>query len=124
MIESIEHGPDKAIMTFTGVVTADDMLEARRQVIDNSDYPQRKYHIWYFKSVTQIQLDQVLMARIGHEDIINWKINPDLRVALVGDTDVAFGMCRMYQGHTDELWAMQVFRDFQSAVQWCESDVQ
>ena len=98
------------------------MLEARQQVIDNPDYAHRKYHIWFFKSVTQIQLDQVAMARIGHEDIINWKINPDLRVALVADTDVAFGMSRMYQGHTDELWTMKVFRRFDEALRWCQSD--
>ncbi|MCV6609585.1 MAG: hypothetical protein OIF55_02320 [Amphritea sp.] len=122
MIDSIEQTAEWAVLTFSGVVTPEDMLQARAETIDNAHYPQRKYHIWCFKSVTQIQLDQVAMERISHEDIINWKINPGLRVALVADTDVAFGMCRMYQGHADELWAMKVFRRFDDALLWCQSE--
>lgn len=122
MIDSIDYEDEWAVLRFSGVVTSEDMLKARDVVIYNSAFEKRKYHIWAFHDVEQIQLDLVAMEKIGHEDLMNYAKNPNLRVALVADTNAAFGMCRMYQGHTDDLWVMQVFRSFDEAQSWCQQE--
>ena len=122
MIESIEYEDEWAVLKFSGIVTSEDMLKARDAVVYVPAFEKRKYHIWAFQNVEQIQLDLVAMEKIGHEDLINAGRNSRLKVALLADTNAAFGMCRMYQGYAGDLWPMQVFRSFDEALLWCQDD--
>ena len=121
MIESIDHNPDCAVLKFSGKVTSQEISDARKVVIDHPDFKRRKYHIWIFESVDDIVLDSDQMRRISREDVLNAEDNPDLKVALVCDTEVAFGVCRMYEGYASDLWRVGVFRSVPEARDWIDS---
>ncbi len=118
MIKSIVHNAEHAVLRFSGVVTSQQIYDARKAVIEHPEFSGRKYHIWIFESVDDIMLDANQMKIIQREDLQNSKINPILKVALVCDTDVAYGMCRMYEGFAGDIWNISVFRKLQDAYDW------
>ncbi|MBO9475818.1 hypothetical protein J7413_19970 [Shimia sp. R10_1] len=121
MIVSIEHNRIYAVLRFQGVVTHDEIVEARREIIDHSDYKLRKYHVWIFDNVTEMRIGTDQMKVLRTEDATNSAVNPNLRVALVGNTDIGFGTLRMYESYVSTIWRhVGVFRDEETAFQWAK----
>lgn len=123
MINSIDFDRDYAVLHFSGVVTYEEIVEARRIVIDCEDFKYRKYHIWFFDNVSDMVIDSEQMKVLRTEDATNAAINPDLRVVLVGNTDISFGTLRMYESYATTLWKhVAVFRDIEEAKAWAVAD--
>lgn len=123
MIKSIAHDRDHAIIWFTGVVTFEEIVESRKAVIYNPEYKHRKYHVWFFDRVTDMIMTSSQMKVLRTEDATNAKLNPDLRVSLVGNTDISYGMVRMYQSYVDVTWRhVAVFRDYDEGLKWARQD--
>ncbi|WP_370232284.1 hypothetical protein [Cognatishimia sp.] len=110
------------MLRFSGVVTYEEIVEARRIVIDCEDFKHRKFHIWFFDNATEMLLDSEQMKVLRTEDATNAAINRDLRVALVGNTDISFGMLRMYESYATDFWRhVAVFRNLEDAWVWAKA---
>jgi len=103
------------------VVTSKEIKDLSSEAIHNKDFKRHKYHLWIFTNVEKYNMseqniiEQVTIAYAAS------KVNPKVKVAIVSQSPLAYGIGRMYEAHyenNDGPWSVMVFRDIENARKW------
>lgn len=79
------------------------------------------YQIIDLSQVEQIEINADEIRRIAAQDAVAAEINPDMRIAVVGESEVTYGLSRMWQAYTDDLpISRMVFRTMSEAETWLQ----
>ena len=71
------------------------------------------------RGVESLDLTGEDIRAIAEADIRSAANDRDIIVAIVGESDVVYGLARMYQAFVDEAsWKVEVFRDMEAAKAW------
>ncbi len=77
------------------------------------------YQIIDFSQVEQIEINADEIRRLAAQDAAAAEINPHMRIAVVGGSDVIYGLSRMWQALTDDLpISRMIFRTMSDAESW------
>ena len=112
------------IFCAVGEVTGKDIIESEKEIFQSKDFVNLKYWIVDRSRCTKYEVssDEVkLIAQIDNEAA---KINPNLLMVLISETDLQQGMSRMYQAYIDEAgFKTMVLRDRETAKEWIQSEL-
>lgn len=77
------------------------------------------YMISDLRGVDSMDLSAGEIRHIAEADLRNEAHKRDIVLAIVGESDVVYGLARMYQVFVDEAsWKVKVFRDLEAAKAW------
>lgn len=113
-----------SLVVGAGEVTEQEVLEAYRGYFEPDAVRQRLYVLADFTRITTIAARSQITAQIARMGQATVAHNPrDGAVAVVGTTDLAFGMARMWQAYVDERlssigWSTLATREMDEAVGW------
>ena len=119
MIHPIEYSPTGAMVSFSGQVFADEILEANKALLSHPEFPNHKFAIWNYLSAGSLSYDKAQIRSIAEQDRRDsWK-NPNRKVAVVANSPILFGLARMYEAYYGGgPWEIKVFYDLEQAEQW------
>lgn len=119
---SIEYYTEGATVTFSGDITATDILDANKTLLEHPDFPNHKFAIWNYQAVENLSYEKGQVQSLATQDRMDsWK-NPDRKVAVVSKAPLLFGLGRMYAAHYGAgPWDIKIFYDFDKAKKWVES---
>ena len=104
----------------TGVISGKEVLRANEITYQSAeDIKKTRFHLddWTEATSTSITLPELRLA--VKQDIAAAQMNPDIVVATAGDTDLFFGMARMWEAFVDELpWQTFTTRSLTEAKKW------
>lgn len=77
------------------------------------------YMISDLRGVDSMDLSAGEIRDIAEADLRNEAHKRDIVLAIVGESDIVYGLARMYQVFVDEAsWKVKVFRDLEAAKAW------
>ena len=103
-----------------------DFLNASIKATTDSRFINAKYAIVDFNSVTDFPIDTNTIREIAKSDTRAYKINPDMKLAVVASKLVMTGIANMYKtyfelSNADKSWEMNVFESEADAREWINS---
>lgn len=113
-----------SLVVGVGEVTEEEVLEAYRGYFQPDHVRRRLYVLADFTRITAITARSQIAAELARMGQATAEHNPrDGVVAVVGASDLAFGMARMWEAHVDERltsigWSTRATRDLDEAVRW------
>ncbi len=108
-----------------GRVTGKDVIESKVTIFQEEGFARLKYWIVDRSRCVEYEVNADDVRSIAELDNEAAKINPDLLIALISETDLQFGMSRMYEAHIDEFgFKTKSFRDRASANEWIQKEMQ
>jgi len=121
MIENIEFNDHGATIIFSGVITSQEIYEANTAMLTHPDFASLRYQLCIFQNVSDFQLSTNEIMLTAQRDIEASKINTDVKVAIVTDSTLVYGMGRMYEAFADESnWQTEIFWKIEDAHNWLE----
>ena len=108
---------------ITTGVFGNDFLDASVKATTDSRFINAKYAIVDFNSVTDFPIDTNTIQEIAESDTRAYKINPNMKLAVVANKKVMTGNANMYKAYfeltnSDKSWAMNVFESETEAREW------
>lgn len=105
----------------SGHITGEEYLAAMRAHLtqDAASFSRYRYSLIDFKEVAEIQISNAEIEEVVHLCREAAKVNPNPLLAIIAESDVLFGLARMYEAllsGTD--WEVMVFRTTQGAENW------
>lgn len=77
------------------------------------------YMISDLRGVDSMDLSTGEIRGIAEADLRKEAYKRDIVLAIVGESDIVYGLARMYQAFVDEAsWKVKVFRDLEAAKAW------
>lgn len=104
-----------------GILTEKEYLETltRHLTQDENKFKKYRFSLNDYTLVNKVEVQTSAIQMISSKCIAAAKINPDVIMAIIADTDLLFGLARMAEVLMDEtLWEIQVFRDKTEAIDW------
>ena len=126
MTIEVNYTEDRIGLIFraVGKVTGQDIIEAQRAIYDRASFVHLRYWIVDRSQCTEYAVTAEDVARIAAMDNEAAKRNPHLLIALVSESDLQFGISRMYEAHIDENgFKAMSFRDRAAAERWVRSEL-
>ncbi len=119
MIEEIVIGGHRADVTLTGTITRDEIVDVNEQILGHPDFAQVKRQLWRFRSVSDFRIGPDDLPAIVEIASREPGMSSDMRLAIVVDSALSFGMARMYQAYADHVpWQTLVFERVEDAEAW------
>ena len=113
------EGGRGVVFVCSGVVTASDFDEANKEIYSEERLRSLRYQLIDFSDTERIEIYADDTRRHAEMDRLAAERNPDIAVAVVGPSDVAFGISRMWQAFTGEAKLQsRVFRSVPDAERW------
>jgi hypothetical protein len=101
-----------------GILVDDDLRQTQRGVREAPGFAPDFRQLYDFSDVTDVQVTQDSLWGMA----VNSPFELGARRAMVVDTDVAFGVARMYQLISGrESTTFRIFRDREAALRWLDS---
>lgn len=117
-VEFTEDGSG-VVLVHEGVIDCKMINSAVSEVCKDERFPRLKYWIGDRTKCTDFLPDSECFKQIADYLGEQAKRNPGILLALVGPTDVEFGMSRMFQIYSEKAsFTTRVFRDRPSADEW------
>ncbi len=108
-------------VTLEGKVTLDDLKAGALEAYSEEHIQNQIYQIIDFTSCSSFDLSSSDMQEIAKIDIEASKINPNIKIAIIAPSDLAFGMCRVYEAYADETgFDIMVLRSREEAASWIQ----
>lgn len=102
-----------------GVVTASDFDQANQEIYSAERVRTLRYQLIDFSDAERIEISADDTRRHAEMDRLAAERNPEIAIAIVGLSDVTFGISRMWQALTDEAKLQsRVFRSNREAARW------
>lgn len=121
MIDHIEFDDHGVTVVFSGIITSQEIHDANTQILSHPNFPSLKFQLCIFQSVDDFQISTVQIMHVAHRDIDASKINPDVKVAIVTDSSLVYGLGRMYEAFCNESeWQTEIFWKLEEAKAWLE----
>lgn len=106
-------------VTLKGKVTLEDFIVGASEAYTEDNIQAQQYQIIDFTNCSSFDLSNNDMREIARIDIEASQSNPDIKIAIIAATDVAFGMSRVYEAYADETgFDIKVFRKSEDAEAW------
>lgn len=119
MIDTIDLSKKSATIKLSGKITTEEIKEAHIKITSDKDFPSREYHLWVFDPVEDFRFDSTEISLVARRDIEFSKKNPNLKIAFVSRSPLAFGYLRMYETYAEDTrWDTKVFKDLDKAKEW------
>jgi len=108
---------------ITTGVFGNDFLDASVKATTDSRFVNAKYAIVDFNSVTDFPIDTNTIKKIAESDTRAYKVNPNMKLAIVANKIVMTGIAHMYKTYfeltnSDKSWEMNVFETELEAREW------
>jgi hypothetical protein len=119
MIKSIEYRGNGVHVVVCGRVTSDEMISANSEIIEHPDFEKLRYQLWLMEDIEDFILSSRDIISLAQQDRCASDKNPRMRVALVSDSPLVFGYCRMYEAYySGGPWDTMVFHRKEEAEAW------
>jgi len=82
---------------FSETLTNDDLLVSTKKLYSDPRYPSIKYTINDFNAVTSFPIESSMVRQVAEIDAEYSKVNPNVKVAVVANSQVIKGLTKMYQ---------------------------
>jgi hypothetical protein len=105
----------------TGVVTTAEVDDANREIYSEERLPRLRYQLVDYSKVEGFDISPEDTRRHAKMDKEAAEKNPRFVIAVVGPSDLAYGVTRMWQAFTDEAaLPSAIFRTIPEAEGWIE----
>jgi hypothetical protein len=109
-------------ISLSGTLTSKEILDANNETLNHEKLSSCKYLLWIFKSIEALNINA---DELRNMSMIDRKIstkNPGIKVAIVSDSPLAFGLACMYKGYSSGSESeTMVFYDIDKAYEWIRS---
>ncbi|MCW8934702.1 MAG: hypothetical protein OQK98_08255 [Gammaproteobacteria bacterium] len=111
------------ILCFLDEVTNDDLINANLEILGDPRFKKINYQLLDLINVSSYPIDSSGIRRVAELDARAYKINPDIKVALVANELIAKGLLNMYNVYVeiagdDVRWLSEVFESIEDAKLW------
>ncbi len=122
----IQYTEDKIGVVFSAVgrVTGEEIMVAQERIFDSEHFPHLKYWIVDRSRCTDYAVSTDEVWQIADRSNRAAERNPQMLMALVSESDLQFGVSRMYEAHIDTNgFKTMTFHDRKTAEQWIEKEL-
>ncbi len=104
----------------TVTLTGEELLRANSTVYETREKTlASRYQICDYRGVEKIEVTTEDIRTLAERDQRAAATNPNIIIAVVGDTDLFFALSRMWQAHTmDVPFVTKIFRSMDEAERW------
>jgi hypothetical protein len=121
MIESISFNNQGVTVILSGVITSQEVYDANTEIISHPNFLSLRYQLCIFKDISDFQLSTQQIMLTAQRDIEAAKLNCNVKVAIVTDSTLIYGLGRMYDAFSDESsWQTELFWTIEEARHWLE----
>jgi len=122
MIEQITFNNHGVTAIFSGVITSQEIYDANTEILTHPDFPSLSYQLCIFQNVSDFKISTNEMMLVAQRDADASKINANVKVAIVTDSSLVYGLGRMYEAFADESnWQTEIFWKIEEAHDWLKS---
>ena len=121
MIESITYDKNQFKIIFKDIVTSKEIFEANEYIIKHQEFKTSLSQLWIYSDVKDVQLESEEIRRVAVQDKKASLLNPDIKVAIVSNELLSFGLSRTYQSYCrveDLPWEVFVTYSLDEAQEW------
>lgn len=122
----IRYTDDRTGLDFcaVGSVTGREIIASSKKIYKDEAFEKLRYWIVDRSRCTHYEVSADEIRLIAELDKKAAKKNPDLITALISETDLQFGMSRMYETFVGESgFKTKLFKDRDSAEKWIQSEL-
>ena len=115
-----ESNPNGIVISFSGVISGDEILALNARLISEELFSQRRYEIWDFSQAIRLDITTEELRSVSMQDVTPSKINPNLKIAIVGQPSFFGGKDRVFLIF-EEVWTAyeaKVFLEIEAAREW------
>ncbi len=126
MPNEIQYTDDNIGICFSAVgkVTGKEIIESQSDIYQSKGFAKLRYWIVERSRCTEYEVSSDEVSRIAAIDNEAAKINPNLIIALISESDLQFGVSRMYEAQISaDGFRTKVFRDRCTADKWIQSEL-
>ena len=117
---STELNPNGVVISFSGVISGDEILALNVRLISEESFSQRRYEIWDFSQAIRLDITTEELRSVSMQDVKPSEINPNLKIAIVGQPSFFGGKDRVFLIF-EEVWTAykpKVFLEVEAAREW------
>ena len=121
---STESNALGVVISFSGVVSSAEILALNARLISEESFSRCRYQVWDFSKATRLDITIEQLRSVSMQDTAASEKNPNLKVAIVGQSSFFEGRDRFFQIY-EEVWTTykpKVFSDVETAREWALSD--
>jgi len=112
-------------ITVTDVL-GNDFLKPSIKVTTDARFINSKYRIVDFNMVKEFPIDSNTIRQIAESDIRAYKINPNIKIAILANKLVIKGLANVYNtyfelSNDDKTWELKIFETENQAREWINS---
>jgi len=120
-IEYIDGGAG-VLWTGTGVVTGRELHDANAEIYSDDHVFDQRYQLVNLVNVERFDVTPEDIREIAAQDRAGAAKNPHIIVAVAGESDLVFGLSRMWEAHVDKSPLKTcVFRTVAEAREWIDT---
>ncbi len=122
----IRYTDDRKGLDFcaVGSVTGKEIVESAKEIYREEGFLNLRYWIVDRSRCTNYEVSADEVRLIAELDKKAAKENPDLITAIISETDLQYGMSRMYETFVGESgFKTELFKDRESAEKWIQSEL-
>lgn len=108
-----------------GVVTGNEIKEINRKLYDSTEkLLKTRYQLWDLTNVSEVVVSNTDIEIFARQDAAAAKINPNMAIAVVANSDLLYGLSRMWEGHSySSPFKSMVCRDIADAERWIDKTI-
>lgn len=111
-----------AVFEYYGRFTNDDILDSNEEVYQSEQFAGMTGQLVNMLGVEEIAVDRACMLEIAKRDKIAAEKNPDVKVALIIQKVLLFGLSKLYEFSTvNSPWQIEMFYSKDEAEHWLNS---
>lgn len=104
---------------YRGTLSDEDVLESNREVNEDPRFERILYQIVDLRAVERFAATAATVREVSRTDTNLSADNPQIRVAMVANTDLTRGMAQVYQlACGEDAWDVEVFDTIEEAREW------
>lgn len=113
------------ITTLTGDVSGDDLITAQKERYGSiKKILLLKYILADFTNTNKLDLSSEHVLQCNNLSMSASNENPNICIAAVMNSDLGYGLSRMWQAYTDDIpWNAKVFRTRSEAEDWLRNKI-
>ncbi|VAW96521.1 hypothetical protein MNBD_GAMMA22-1752 [hydrothermal vent metagenome] len=113
------------ITTFTGDISGDELILAQKdRYSPTKKLLLLKYILADFTNTNKLELCSNDVLQCSNLSLYASKENPNICIAAVMNSDLGYGLSRMWQAYTDDIpWNAKVFRTRTEAEDWLRHEI-
>ena len=108
---------------FSGTFTNDDLMNCNNEISTIPHFSELEYEIVNFNNVIEFPIESNVIRVIAEQDAELYKINSNIKVAIVANQNVMKGLTNMYKTYfeisgNDISWEIEIFDTIEDAREW------